>query len=56
MIPVLAMSLAGGLGAAVRFVVDGTVAARWHRSVPAGTAANPSVLSQNNKGRLSLPL
>lgn len=38
MIPVLAMSLAGGLGAAVRFVVDGTVAARWHRSVPAGTA------------------
>lgn len=33
----LGMAAAGGLGAVVRFVVDGVVAARWRGSVPLGT-------------------
>ena len=33
----LVAALAGGLGAAARFVVDGAVRARWSASVPLGT-------------------
>ena len=34
----VAIALAGGLGAVLRFVVDGLIARRRHRRVPLGTA------------------
>ena len=47
---ILALALAGGLGAACRFLVDGLVTARSTRSVPVGT------LTVNVAGSLALGL
>lgn len=50
MIPVLVMALAGGLGAACRFALDGAVQARSRSAVPVGT------LVVNVSGSLALGL